>query len=325
MASHDLNTTVRECVSCRRCYDSVVQFCEDCFVELISIEFIPRVIGGRYRLERVTARGGMGRVFAAVDLGEPREVAVKVLRASVMAEPLAQDRFRREAGFAAALHNPQVVAVYDYGVMPDASAFVVMELVGEPSLREEMKREGRLAPARAVAVLAGAAGALHAAHKAGLVHRDLKPESIALLQPSDGQPPGVKLLGFSFARVASGQLFIPGTTARLQARGYLPRTPTYLSPEQFRGEEVDLRADVYSLGVIAYEALAGKPPFAAQRVGDFGFKLLNETAQPLRALNPKVSPLLEAVIARALEKDPAGRQQNAAEFKRELLGAAQVG
>jgi serine/threonine-protein kinase len=325
MPAHDLSTAVRECVSCKRCYDSHVQFCPECLVELVNIELIPRLINSRYRLERVLGHGSLDTVFAATDLTSQQEVAVKVIRASAIADPRALDRFHREAQIAIRLSHPQIAAVYDQGMLPDASAYVAMELVRGDSLRDEMKRAGRFTPARAVPILLEIAGALDAAHKAGLVHRDLKPESVALI-PAPGQDrPQIKLLDFGLARIASGQRVTDSPTAKLKRRPQPLGAPAYMSPEQFRGEEVDLRSDIYSLGVIAYEMLAGRPPFSAKSVKEWGLKHLTEKARPLPPLNPEVNALLDAAIRKALEKEPLRRHQRAVEFKRELLSAAQIG
>ena len=320
MSIYDPNEIVRECVSCKRCYPSNLQFCIDCLVELRDIETIPYMIEARYRLERVINHGGSGTVFVATNEAG-QEVAIKIIRASAIAEPLAQDRFRLEAQIALNLKHPQIAAVLDFGMLPNAYAYIVSEYVGGDSLREEIKRRGKFDVDDAIQIIAEACDALDAAHKAGLVHRDLRPECIMVTPSSDRLRPNVKIVNFSLSKYASRRRFVPGTTAKLQGRGQLPLRPTYLSPEQFRGEEADLRSDIYSLGIIAYEMLAGRPPFTAKRVGDFGVKLLNSRPPSLRALNPEVNIVIEAEIFRALEKDPMDRQQRALEFRRDLLNA----
>jgi eukaryotic-like serine/threonine-protein kinase len=331
MSPNNQSGNMRECVSCKQCFPPGQQACSECFVELVTIEAIPHLINDRYRLDRIVNRGVSSAFFAAFDLEIAQQVAVKIIRPGAMADPRARDRFSLEAELAAGFKHPAVAEVYAFGILPDESAYVVCEYVRGASLRSELRRVGKFPVTQAVQLLSAMAEALDAAHKAGLVHRDLKPESIILTGKSAGalSPPVVeasddqslKLVDFSFSRVSGGRVYAPGKTAKLQGLGQLPARPTYLSPEQFLGAEADLRSDIFSLGVIAYEMLAGQPPFAAKRVGDHAGKVLNERPAPLRSFNQDVSIVIEAEILRALEKEPLNRQQRALEFKRELQNA----
>ncbi len=303
MPLQDHSTAVRKCVSCQRCFDPKAQFCPDCFIELVSLELIPPIINSRYRLEHVVGSGAFGIAFTAQDLKDGREVVVKVVRAGVIADPRVQDQFLREARLAAQLSHPQIGALYDYGMLPDASAFLVLELVRGRSLRGEMKRVGRFTPDQAFAILSETASALDVAHRAGLVHRDLRPESIAIIPSAESGPSGIKLFDFGLAVITNN---LP-LSERARA-----------SPGVLRGGEADPQSDIYSLGLIGYEMLAGKPLFSAPQAGELRAKHLNERPQPLRLLCPEIHPLFEAAIMKALEKESWQRQQTVAEFKRDL-------
>jgi len=323
MPQYDTEDIVRECVSCQRCYPSSVEYCQECLVQLRQVETVPSTINYRYQLTRVISHGATGNTFLAFDDSQ-QLVVVRVFRSSVLADPRALDRFRREANIACQFHHPNVAGMIDCGVLSDASGYLVSEYVKGPTLRSVLKERGRLSVRESVQIMIDLCDALDAVHRAGLLHRDLKPESIILRDLPDLPEPGIKLVGFSFARIAFGPLYRPGTTARLQGLGHMPLSPAYLSPEQFRGEESDVRSDLYSIGVIGYEMLAGRTPFEARRTEDFGLRLLTEPPPPLQSFNPAVEAELEAEIRRALEKDPYARHQRASEMKRELVNAAHI-
>jgi serine/threonine-protein kinase len=247
------------------------------------------VLGGRYALIEHLASGGMGDVWRATDGVLDRVVAVKVLKPELFEDPAFRERFRREARHAGSLSHPGIAAVFDYGEEA-RSAYLVMELIpGEP-LSTVLARRGAL-PAEAVtSLLRQAAAALGAAHHAGIVHRDVKPGNI-LLQPN-GQ---VKITDFGIARALGA--------STLTLHGHVLGTATYLSPEQAAGRTATTASDVYSLGVVAYEALSGRPPFEGEAVS----VALAHTQQAPPPLPATVPPALRGVIARAMAKRPADR------------------
>ncbi|MGI8984868.1 MAG: protein kinase domain-containing protein, partial [Acidimicrobiales bacterium] len=273
----------------------------------------PRVLGGRYRLARHLARGGMAEVYVAEDQLLNRTVAVKVLFPELARDEAFVERFRREARAAASLNHHNVVSVYDFGE-DEGSWFIVMEYVEGRTLRDIIRSEGKMDPVRAAALAAEVAAALVAAHARGIIHRDVKPANV-LITAGAGT---VKVADFGIARAADARqdLTMPGTVLG---------TATYLSPEQAQGADVDARTDVYSLGMVLYEMVAGKPPFTGESPVAVAYQQLNEIAPPPSTKNPLVPPALDAVVMKAMAKDPAQRQATAQELREELLAIDREG
>ena len=261
-------------------------------------------VGGRYELTSRIAGGGMGEVWAARDDVLGRDVAVKVLRGEHADDPAFLARFRTEARHAASLSHPNIASVYDYGEV-DGVSYLVMELVpGEP-LSARLTRDGALAPAVAVPLLQQAATALQAAHAVGLVHRDVKPANL-LITPQQQ----VKITDFGIARL--------GGDDPVTRTGEVMGTAQYLSPEQAMGQPATSASDVYSLGVVGYEMLAGRRPFEAESPVAIAMAHVSREPDPLPATVP--APLAAVVLA-ALAKAPADRPANAADFA-DALGRA---
>jgi serine/threonine-protein kinase len=262
-----------------------------------------RVLGGRYELGRLLGRGGMAEVYEGLDRVLERPVAVKILGGWLAGDATYVERFRREALAAARLSHPELVAVYDAG-SDEELHYLVMELVPGETLADVLVREGRLEPVRATAIARAVARALAVAHAAGIVHRDVKPANV-MLAP-DGR---TKLTDLGIARTLDGE-DLTRTTSILGS-------PNYLSPEQARGERVDARSDLYSLGCVLYEMLAGRPPFDAETPVAVAYKHVHEDPPPPSSFAPGVPAGLDDVTLRAMAKDPDRRFQTAEE-----LGAA---
>jgi serine/threonine-protein kinase len=255
------------------------------------------LLDGRYQLGELIARGGMGEVWKAQDHVLQRTVAVKVLRTAFVDDSTFQARFRAEARHAARLTYPGIAQVFDYGEGPGL-AYLVMELVPGESLSALLKRVGRLPVERALAFVAQAAAALQAAHDAGVVHRDVKPGNL-LVTPDDQ----VKITDFGIARAV-------GDATGLTAAGQVVGTAYYLSPEQARGRKVSPASDVYALGVVAYECLAGRRPFNGGNATIVALAQVRDEPPPLPADVPEPARVL---VARMLAKEPASRPGSAGE------------
>src|SRR5262247_3085041 len=273
-----------------------------------------RTLDQKYYLESELGVGGMGTVYRAGRLLIGDWVAVKVLHPDQMADPQAVERFRREAQTAASLKHPNVVRVYDFNVSSEGLSYLVMELAEGENLRSLVERQGTLVETDAAEIIRQVCAALDEAHSQGVVHRDIKPENILVRTVPEGLQ--VKVLDFGIAALRD----VNG--GRLTRTGSVVGTPHYMSPEQCLGEELDGRSDIYSLGIVLFEMLTGVVPFDSSTPTAIVIKHVNDPPPPPRSLNPKISPAVESVVLRALEKRRDARPQTAGEMARELIAAA---
>ncbi len=268
---------------------------------------VQRVLAGRYELGSPLGSGGTAIVHAARDRVLDREVAVKVLRDQYATDPVLRARFTREALHVASLPHPGLVTIFDAGVDGD-TAFIVMELVRGRTLREVLRTDGPLPLAQCVSIAGDVCSVLEAAHRAGVVHRDITPGNILIAD--DGR---TRVLDFGIAR-AEGSGALTQTMA-------VVGTVAYVSPEQAAGGSAGPQSDLYALGCVLTEMLTGSPPFTADAPVGLLYQHVNDAPEPPSARRPEVGPELDAVVARLLDKDPAKRPATAVQARRELLSA----
>ncbi|MET8950517.1 Stk1 family PASTA domain-containing Ser/Thr kinase [Streptomyces sp. NPDC004393] len=270
----------------------------------------PRRLGGRYELGHVLGRGGMAEVYLAHDTRLGRTVAVKTLRADLARDPSFQARFRREAQSAASLNHPAIVAVYDTGedyIDGVSIPYIVMEYVDGSTLRELLHSGRKLLPERAMEMTIGILQGLEYAHRSGIVHRDIKPANVMLTR--NGQ---VKVMDFGIARAMGDSGMTMTQTAAVIG------TAQYLSPEQAKGEQVDARSDLYSTGCLLYELLTVRPPFVGDSPVAVAYQHVREEPQPPSVFDPEITPEMDAIVLRALVKDPDYRYQSADEMRQDI-------
>jgi serine/threonine protein kinase len=275
-------------------------------------------IADRYRVEDVIARGGMGAVYRATDERLERSVAVKVLLTELGDDRVSIARFEREARATAQLSHPSIVSVLDFGTTPEGVSYLVMEHVVGTTLSEILDR-GRLAPGRAADIVEQACGALAVAHAAGIVHRDLKPGNLMIVPIGEGGRELVKVLDFGIAQLKSGTAY-----TRLTQTGVVVGTPSYMSPEQARGEPCDARTDVYAIGMVLWCCLTGTRPFKKDHVAGLVQAVQAEVPPRADQIVPDVPPMLAAIAAQALEKLPEARFASVSELASRLVAARGV-
>jgi hypothetical protein len=305
---------LKECPACGACFAGSVERCDRDGVELTWTLPIERIVDGKYRLDRLLGRGGMGAVYEAVDMRLGRSVAVKILLAGGFGDPAALRRFEREARAAALLSHPNIVAVHDYGSVGEG-AYLVMELLAGATLRTELTRRGALPAPLAADWLAQICDGLEVAHRSGVVHRDLKPENVLIA--SLGARPLVKILDFGLARV--GMMTGGETATAMTAAGTILGTLGYMAPEQLAGAAVDQRADIFAIGAIAAETITGRRAFEGETFAEIlhathtsVFRIPGCTAAQQR---------LEAVLQKSMARDPEDRFGSVAELRAALIPA----
>ncbi|MGU3436319.1 Stk1 family PASTA domain-containing Ser/Thr kinase [Actinomycetes bacterium M1A6_2h] len=271
----------------------------------------PRELSSRYELGEILGFGGMSEVHLARDIRLGRDVAIKVLRQDLARDPTFYLRFRREAQNAAALNHPAIVAVYDTGEAETDTGplpYIVMEYVDGDTLRDIVRSEGPMPPKRAMEVFADVCAALDFSHRNGIVHRDVKPANVMINRAG-----AVKVMDFGIARA------IADSSSPMTQTAAVIGTAQYLSPEQARGEQVDARSDVYSLGCVLFEILTGEPPFTGDSPVAVAYQHVREDPPLPSTVNPGVPRELDSVILKAMSKNPANRYQSAADMRSDIV------
>jgi len=303
---------MKECQLCKNCFTDEVNTCpNDGMPTFHSIAGEP-VLEGKYHLECRLGQGGMGVVYKSRHAYLKTSHAIKIILPDLVGnDPQLVTRFRQEALAAAAIRHQNVVSVSDYGVAQGTMPFLVMEYVEGESLHELLEREGKLSPERAFELMSAIAAGVGAAHQQGIVHRDLKPLNVMICKDKRNMSEAVKILDFGLAKIKSGELL--GSFIQAQTTG-LMGSPYYMAPEQWADEEPNARSDVYSLGVMLFQMLAGDVPFKGSSIPAIMKKHLSDVVPPLSQFGVQVSPQVESVVRHTLEKEPGKRAASVEEL-----------
>ena len=300
------------CPACGRCYGDDATVCSEEGIELTTPYVLPYRLLNRYRFVRTLGSGGMGIVLSAADEKLSREVAIKILRADAFDNDALRHRFEREARAVAQVQHSGVIALFDAGELEDGTTFLVVERLHGADLGWVIGRYGRGSRAQVATVVRQAGAAVAAAHRAGVVHRDVKPGNIFLT--NDSEVLQVKILDFGLAKPAS----LDGATTH---SGIIVGTPAYMAPEQLEGKRVDGRADVYSLACVAYEALLGVRAVTGTGLADLIVHVMRETPAPPSTLLPSLTPEVDDIFAAGLAKDPSARPADIEKWASSLASA----
>lgn len=301
---------MKQCLKCKKEFSDINEECPNGGRHnpdhLIGTE-----IDGKYRIEKCIGRGGMGAVYVAVHTKVNKKVAIKVILQSLIeANPEVLTRFEREALASARINHPHAVPVIDFGQTSDGLTYLVMEYVQGVPLKHILEKEKCLSPSRTVNLALQICSGISAAHNAGVIHRDLKPDNV-MVEVIDNRE-FARVLDFGIAKLKDSQ------QTNITDTGALLGTPNYMSPEQCTGGQVDQRSDIYSLGIMLYQMLSGELPFQAQSISTVILLHVTKPPKPIRELNPSIPEPLARVVMRMLEKDPARRQQTVAEVMEQL-------
>src|SRR5215510_9260109 len=295
---------MKECPTCRACFPDEIAFCpDDGAATTASIAGEP-ILDGRYNLERRLGQGGMGIVYKARHIFLKTAHAIKIILPDLVGnDPNLVTRFRQEALAAAAIRHQNIIAVTDFGVVRGNTPFLVMEFVQGKSLQEILAEEGAIGPVRAFELMQPICAGIAAAHRQGIVHRDLKPLNVMIC---DDLPihEAVKILDFGLAKIKSGELL--GSFIAAQTTG-LMGSPFYMAPEQWSDEPPDSRSDIYSLGVMLYQMLAGDVPFKGSSIPAIMKKHVSDPAPRFAELGVHVAPEIEAAVLHTLVKEKERR------------------
>ncbi|MBI4469252.1 MAG: SUMF1/EgtB/PvdO family nonheme iron enzyme [Acidobacteria bacterium] len=301
---------MKRCPKCEREYSVKRAKCPEDGTKLVPVptgkDLSGRHLDNKYKIEKLLGEGGFGAVYLATHSTIGHSVAVKVLNPTLATDRASVERFKREAQSAALIHHASAVTVHDFGETEDGLVYLVMEYLPGQTLAQLIEAEGPVSPEYALKIMRQVCGAIEGAHRKGVIHRDIKPQNIVFDMTHEPDVV-VKVVDFGIAKVEEGR-------TPLTRSGMAIGTPSYMSPEQIMGHELDPRSDVYSLGILVYEMLSGQLPYEGTTPMSVAVKHLNEAPRSLRQLAPGISPDVERAVLRAMSRDREGRPKSAMEF-----------